>query len=62
MRKPRADALIQAQAKDTNERGEPYRLFDMEFPPGEWVDVTPTQAEQLGWHDWVKLRPREETG
>ena len=26
MRKPRADALIQAQAKDTNERGEPYRL------------------------------------
>jgi hypothetical protein len=62
MPKPKADALIEAQATKLNSRGEPYRLWDMEFAPDTWVPVTPTQAEQLGWMDWAKLRPREDTG
>lgn len=50
---------LEAMAAELNPRGLPYRLNDMEFPPGVWVDVTPGQAAQLQLLPWATVRPKE---
>ena len=52
---------FEAQAKELTPRGTPYRYFNHEFPPEEWVKVTDVQAEVLRRKEQMRVRERKES-
>lgn len=57
--KPKAAPPEEAMAATLNPRGMPHRLFDREFPPGVWQDVTEGEANALRLLGWAEIRVKE---
>jgi hypothetical protein len=50
---------LEARVTSLNPRGYPYRLWEKEFPPDQWVDVTEDEAGQLLWLSPFVVRLKE---
>lgn len=50
---------LEARVTSLNPRGLVYTWQGKEFPPDEWVDVTPEEAGQLLWMTAFTVRPKE---
>lgn len=53
---PKAEPVWEAMAAELTPLGEPFRLNDREFKPGEWQDVTPGEAQVLQHRPWAQVR------
>jgi hypothetical protein len=60
-KKPEAGPTWEAMAAELNPRGAPYRLNELVFPPGEWVEVPAILAERMPFLGWAQVRQREVT-
>lgn len=50
---------LEARVTSLNPRGEVYSWQGKQFPPDEWVEVTPEEAGQLLWMEAWSVRPKE---
>ncbi len=56
---PKLSMVSEAMAETLNPRGEPYRMGDITFTPGEWVVIPSVLIERLQMVGWAQIRQQE---
>lgn len=46
----------EAMATELTVRGDTYRINELVFPPGEWVEVPAMLVERLQYLPWAQVR------
>jgi hypothetical protein len=55
---PKAAAPWEAMAETLTPLGEPFACGPVQFPPGEWVEVSAGMAKRIELYGWASVREK----